>query len=280
MPRILEPGDYFGATLPRYHDDGITIAETRFAADLVIPQHEHLNPFFCFVLNGRGTRSWPARAGADRPMALTLFPAGVPHANRWYGGGGEALHVEFSPLWLERLGGHAGVLRTPSDFAAGAPVSLMRRLVAECREPDTATPLAVEGLVLELVAACARSAAPRAAAGGRRAWLDRVEAMLRERFHESLALDEIAAASHVSADHLAREFRKRFGCSVGEYVRQLRLEFACRQLAAGGEPLARIAQAAGFADQSHFTRVFRRAMGATPAAYRAQLAPHRCRSRN
>src|SRR5690606_8979912 len=109
------------ATLPRYHDDGIAIAETRFAADLVIPQHEHLNPFFCFVLNGRGTRSWPARAGADRPMALTLFPAGVPHANRWYGGGGEALHVEFSPLWLERLGGHAGVLRTPSDFAAGAP---------------------------------------------------------------------------------------------------------------------------------------------------------------
>src|SRR5690606_19288306 len=146
-----------GATLPRYHDDGIAIAETRFAADLVIPQHEHLNPFFCFVLNGRGTRSWPARAGADRPMALTLFPAGVPHANRWYGGGGEALHVEFSPLWLERLGGHAGELRTPSDFADGAPVSLMRRLVAECREPDTATPLAVEGLVLELVAACANA---------------------------------------------------------------------------------------------------------------------------
>jgi AraC family transcriptional regulator len=58
-------------------------------------------------------------------------------------------------------------------------------------------------------------------------------------------------------------------------VRQLRLDFACAQLTSGRHSLAAIAQAAGFADQSHFTRVFRRRMGLTPGAYRAQLPEDR-----
>lgn len=280
MLRVLEPGDYFGATTQQYGDDCLSVVETHFARDLIIPQHEHVNPFFCFVLEGRGTRSWPARHGEDGPMSLTLFPAGVPHANCWYGAGGKAIHVEFSSLWLQRLGGRTRVLDRPDDFAGGAPLSCMRRLVRECREQDSATSLAVEGLVLELLAACERSVPRDVTVGGSRRWLRRVEAFLHDRFREALTLEEIAADSHVSADHLAREFRKHFGCTVGEYVRQLRLDFACAQLASGRHSLAAIAEAAGFADQSHFTRVFRRRMGLTPGAYRAQLLEHRSRTKD
>ncbi|WP_321945116.1 AraC family transcriptional regulator [Paraburkholderia sp. J10-1] len=280
MLRVLEPGDYFGTTTLQYGDDGISVVETHFATDLIIPQHEHVNPFFCFVLDGRGTRSWPTRRGEDGPMSLTFFPAGVPHANCWYGSGGRALHLEFSPAWLQRLGGRTRVLDRPDDFASGTPLSFMRRLVRECREQDSATPLAVEGLVLELLAACERSVPRAATVVGARRWLGRVEALLHDRFRESLTLDEIASDNHVCADHLAREFRKHFGCTVGEYVRQLRLDFACDQLIRGHDSLAAIAQAAGFTDQSHFTRVFRRRMGLTPGAYRAQLLEHRSRTKD
>ncbi|MEM5295645.1 AraC family transcriptional regulator [Burkholderia sp. JPY481] len=275
MLRVLEPGDYFGTTTLQYRDDGISVVETQFATDLIIPQHEHVNPFFCFVLDGCGTRSWPSRRGEDGPMSLTLFPAGVPHANCWYGAGGKALHVEFSSSWLARLGGRTQVLDRPDDFASGAPLSFMRRLVRECHEQDSATSLAVEGLVLELLAACERAAPRAATVGGSRRWLARVEALLHDRFREALTLDEIASDSHVSADHLAREFRKHYGCTVGDYVRQLRLDFACARLTSGRHSLKAIAQAAGFADQSHFTRVFRRRMGLTPGAYRAQLLEDR-----
>ncbi|WP_323183165.1 helix-turn-helix domain-containing protein [Paraburkholderia sp. CNPSo 3076] len=58
-------------------------------------------------------------------------------------------------------------------------------------------------------------------------------------------------------------------------MRQLRLDFACTELTRGRLSLAAIAEAAGFADQSHFTRVFRRRMGLTPGAYRAQLLENR-----
>ena len=58
--------------------------------------------------------------------------------------------------------------------------------------------------------------------------------------------------------HLAQTFRKFYRCTIGDYVRSLRIEFACRQLAATKMPLSEIALLAGFADQSHFTRTFRK----------------------
>jgi hypothetical protein len=58
------------------------------------------------------------------------------------------------------------------------------------------------------------------------------------------------------------------GCSVGDYVRQLRVEDACRRLATLDAPIVEIALAAGFTDQSHFTRTFQRLRGLTPAEFR------------
>jgi AraC family transcriptional regulator len=67
---------------------------------------------------------------------------------------------------------------------------------------------------------------------------------------------------------LARTFRRQRGESVGDCVRRLRVESARRLLEDGRQPLSEVALAAGFADQSHFTRVFRRLTGMTPGEYR------------
>ena len=55
---------------------------------------------------------------------------------------------------------------------------------------------------------------------------------------------------------------------MGTYVRRLRLNWAAAELARSDASLAQTALAAGFADQSHFTRAFRRYTGFTPSAYR------------
>jgi AraC family transcriptional regulator len=69
--------------------------------------------------------------------------------------------------------------------------------------------------------------------------------------------------------HLAREFRRRRHCTIGGYVRRLRVEFACRELSSTDAPLAEIALAAGFSHQSHLTRTFKELTGMTPAKFRA-----------
>jgi AraC family transcriptional regulator len=99
-------------------------------------------------------------------------------------------------------------------------------------------------------------------------WLRIVRDLLHDRFQEELSLEEIAAAAGVHPAHLARVFRSHHGCSVGDYLRGLRVEFACRQLSSTDAALIDVALSAGFADQSHFTRCFKQATGLTPGQFR------------
>jgi AraC family transcriptional regulator len=83
---------------------------------------------------------------------------------------------------------------------------------------------------------------------------------------------ELATTVGVHPVHLSRAFRAAYGCTPGEYLRRLRIEHAQRLLAESRMPLAQVACAVGYYDQSHFTAVFRRLTGSTPAQYRARHA--------
>jgi AraC family transcriptional regulator len=136
---------------------------------------------------------------------------------------------------------------------------------------DKVSALCVEGLGLELLAVFSRNsengnglALPR--------WLRATRDLLHDRFVETLTLDEIAKQVEIHPVHLARTFRKRFGCTVGSYQRRLRIEHAARQLAGTKDSISEIAVAAGFADQSHFSRVFKAHTGFSPARFRSHLS--------
>ena len=101
------------------------------------------------------------------------------------------------------------------------------------------------------------------------AWLGRAEELIRERFRDRLTVAGIAAEAGVHPVHLTRVFRRRRGQGPLGLVRQLRVAWAGERMCREGEPLARIARAAGFVDASHMTRAFRRLTATTPAAARA-----------
>ena len=90
------------------------------------------------------------------------------------------------------------------------------------------------------------------------------------RAEDCVGLVELAGAVGVHPTHLARVFRAHYGVSVGEYGRRLKVERAAKEVARSDTPLNVIALRAGFADQSHFTRVFKRYVGTTPARFRAE----------
>ena len=100
-------------------------------------------------------------------------------------------------------------------------------------------------------------------------------AMARRRLDEApevpATLAELAALSGVSRSQLLRGFARETGVTPYAYLLQRRVRFT-RQLLIAGRAPAEAAQEAGFADQSHMTRAFRRQFGVTPAHYRASLA--------
>ena len=88
-------------------------------------------------------------------------------------------------------------------------------------------------------------------------------------FAERLSLEGLAKQVNVHPVHLARTFRKYYRCTLGDFQRRRRIEFACRELSNSDISLVDIALRAGFYDQSHFTRAFKKLMGIPPSKYRS-----------
>jgi AraC family transcriptional regulator len=195
-----------------------------------------------------------------RGSALTM-PAGLRHGARFGPAGARVVIVK-------ARGGGSGFSCTRLEKLRGSTFGwLASRLASELRAVDAAAPLAAEGLALELLAAASRESSRPS--DRTPAWLVRAEDVLRARTHDCVRLSELAEELGVPAVRLARAFRRHRGVSVGEYGRRVRIEWAASEIVRGERSLAEIAAEAGFADQSHFTRLFKRYEGVTPGQYRA-----------
>ena len=102
--------------------------------------------------------------------------------------------------------------------------------------------------------------------------LQRVFDYVEARLGEELTLAELADVACLSPCHFSRCFTRAVGAGPRRYVLRRRVERAREMIRRTDQPLAAIAHALGFADQSHFTNAFRRETGETPARFRAALA--------
>jgi len=149
-------------------------------------------------------------------------------------------------------------------------------MYCEYRALDEASNLAIEGLALEMVAACLRT--PDCLTPAPPRWLEQAREILHAKYIDGLDVAMIAKVVDVHPAHLVRAFRRHYRCSMGEYVRTLRIEFACRELTLTDSSLAEVALAAGFSDQSHFSRTFKAQIGMTPGEFQKAFRRCKCRS--
>ena len=91
---------------------------------------------------------------------------------------------------------------------------------------------------------------------------------MRDHFHSPISNQQLARLAHTSVRAFERRFRGSFHLTPQKYLRKLRLRMASRALAYTSQALVEVAVSCGFADQSHFTREFRRQFGRTPRDYR------------
>jgi AraC family transcriptional regulator len=241
---------------------------------LEIPNHAHNSSFFDFVVEGACTEVVREKARARGPSTLAFHPAGEVHSSRWHGPECRCFHIEIPPELFDRFRQHAPILEDPALFLGGTPTWLASRLYAEFQRMDEVSPLAIEGLTLELLAESARNASPVLERKPPR-WLISVCDLLHEKFFEPPNLGTIAERVGIHPAHLTRVFRQIHGCTMGDYVRRLRIDFACHHLTTSETPLVEIALASGFSDQSHFSRVFKRQMGMSPGEFRKSVHPRK-----
>jgi AraC family transcriptional regulator len=254
---------------------GFQLTETTHAPRMRLARHAHEAPAITLVLHGGFLETYRRGPVQCRAGGLLVKPPGEAHTNAYGPRGACSLLIDRVSVDDETSRLAAPLYDGVRYLAGGAPNRLALRVAAELRAmggarvgaPDAAARLAIEGLLLEMLAAALR-ARDEALGGADPAWLRRAVEYLHARRRAPVRLAELADAAGVSPVRLARAFRRRFGETPGAYQRRLRVEWARDALAHTDRPLAEVALEAGFTDQSHLTRVFARATGVTPAAFR------------
>jgi AraC family transcriptional regulator len=159
------------------------------------------------------------------------------------------------------------VLNRPWFFSSRAFPDAGRQLYGEFVETDDLSALSVEAICSELMVHATRQS--RVALPSQvPPWLEKVRDVLHSYYRQRLTLEQLARIAGVHPVHLAQTFRLVYSSTIGEYVRNLRVVRAADELAHTDQPLAEIAIACGFYDQSHFNRVFKKHVKLTPAQYR------------
>lgn len=228
------------------------------------PRHYHDVAHFSFLMRGELNWSSASRRHEHLPWRGFFHPAGVDHSV-FLGARTRCFTVEVGGGWIDRLNEHAPPPAAPVMLADDSrPVAT--RLLAEFRNLRPCSLLVIEGLTAELLGDAAR----RVGGVDRRVplWMNGLLDRLRAEFARPPHLNELALAMNLHPGRLSRSFRRATGKTIGDYVRDLRVQFVLRRLADGEEPIAELALAAGYHDQSHCTREFKRATGLTPAGYR------------
>jgi AraC-like DNA-binding protein len=93
---------------------------------------------------------------------------------------------------------------------------------------------------------------------------------VRVRFGSELRVEDLAELAGLSVYQLNRRLRTIFGITTSQFVTKTRIDAASEMLRSGNQPIAEVAYACGYFDQSAFSRVFRRTVGLTPRQYRAR----------
>ena len=248
----------------------LTLIETLHVANHRVPPHVHETASICLTLAGRGFEISNGTRIVAQPGCVIFRPPQLVHSNQFGASAHRGFMIELENKWLTGCRHIASVFEGHKHFAGGPVPELALRIYRESRIKDSVAPVIVEGLMLELLGHASRSLIKTPVRPP--SWLTQTRDLLHAQFNHPLNLVDIATTVGVHPTHLARTFKKHYRTTVGEYLRRLRLDWAMRQLTETEIPIAEIALAAGFYDQSHFSHLFKQHSGFTPAEFRASQA--------
>jgi len=266
--RYFKPADISGLVLLTCPD-----------ASYLFPPHFH--QAYCIWLNTSGGEYYRHRGNSYilQPDSFGIIAPGEVHENQACDTLARSLVTFYlDPDLVRSIGAQLrGREVGDTEFRTDAyrDVEVLRGLVALARIlRGSSSTLERESAFLEVFAALVgrygTSGGGGADAGSESARVARVIELFHAHLAEDISLANLASQLGCTPYHLIRFFKKAVGLSPHAYLVQLRLEKA-HMLMAAGMPIAEVAFATGFADQSHLTRHFKHKFGIPPGAYLRQL---------
>jgi AraC family transcriptional regulator len=234
----------------------LSIAVIRYRPGETHAAHAHSTASVAVILAGHVAERAGGSSVEHGLGGLAIKPAGVEHDNRFGAGGAVMLAIK-------------GDL-TPNDWRWRRGNGFARLGIDAARQLAGGDPFGLAHEAAHQLLAAANDLALPEPAAVATPWLARI----RDRVAASPGRPPLAALARSAGVHpvyLTRAFRRAYGCSIGEFVRGLRIERAAHRLAHSTDSVCAVAMRLGFADQSHFCRTFRIELGVAPSIYRSLM---------
>ena len=235
---------------------------------LKVGRHFHENATLCVLLRGAARDTFQSKTVEYYPGGVIFRPPQEVHSHQYGSSGAVALVIEVSSGWLLA---HAS-LHSLSELRFGQQAPALvdsAQLIGQLRNDNVNGP-ELEESCLALLSLFEPETLRACDSEG----LCRVRALLEDDFVRNHSLAELSRISSLHPAYLVNAFRKRYGCSIGQFRRRRRVAFSLDKLWNTDAPISEVALESGFYDQSHCANEIRRHTRQTPAQIRRLINAH------
>jgi AraC family transcriptional regulator len=243
------------------------ISEQSYPAGLEQKRHAHDATSVTIVLRGSLLERVGEAEEIARPLSIVVKPCDTEHANRFGPKGARTLQIYIPPAEFTRMEPWQASLGSWRWQHAPRSTVMFLRLLSAVREYSCDTDV-VQSFAFDALAALAPDCN---ALRVQPSWLKQIREAIDDACNPP-RLSDLARLASVHPVYLARQFRRGYGCSVSEYIHRRRIQKAAELSSDRSRTLSTVAHGAGFSDQAHMCRVFRKQLRLTPQKLRTALS--------
>lgn len=254
----LQTSTFLGVNAFSFNAAGIVISETIYREKVFEGWHCHENHHVSFIVQGGNVEQRRRREQEALPGNVLVYRSGEIHRNVNTQHPSRNINLEIEEAFLSR---HGLSFNVQLNDPALRP-SLLRTW-KECRLNDSCSLPSVQASVLCLLA----SGPAKRSVSAIPPWITRLRELLHDCWSETLSLQQLSDRLYVHPVTISKHFPRYFSCTLGEYMRRIKIDRSLSLIRQSGRPLTDIAYECGFSDQSHFTRTFKACTGMLPGEY-------------
>lgn len=246
---------------------GFRISETHYTSNQTIEFHAHENPTIIVLLEGGFTENYLNKSFEHSQTNIIYRPAFEKHSNQFHRAGAKCLNFELLTE-LQKTNYQPSLLDGKPFTIIGNPFSsIISKIKNEIKINDAFSKLVLEGLTIEMIAQILRSNSKK----NNKAIPERLKYIvdyINSSKDFNFSYTHLAGLIDVHPVYLHKSFKKYLHCTIGEYLRQKKINAVSKELCSTNKSFGEIAFEYGFSDQSHFNKLFKKYTGFTPSQFR------------
>lgn len=265
---ILKRGEFFGSHYQKLNFDELTLTDTEYTHNKV-DWHYHENPYFTYLLQGKLFEENKKGAYYLKPGSLLFHNWQDSHYNIKPPEYTRGFHIELNSDWFAKHDissmDFEGSLNLENPFIK----CLMNKVFLESKINDNHSQSSIELLILDIFNKMKNH---QTDVGSKKpSWVSKLQELILET-DVDYSLSKLSQELKIHPVHLSREFHKYFGSTLGQYIRQLKLNKAIIMISTNKFSMTEICYKCGFYDQSHFISNFKSIYNTTPSNYLKQMS--------